>query len=34
MTQLPRPFQIAAGNQTEWSLSVARQMRLTPDMVR
>jgi hypothetical protein len=34
MTQLPRPFQIAAGNQAEWSLSVARQMRLTPDMVR
>jgi hypothetical protein len=34
MTQLPRPFQIAAGNQAEWGLSVARQMRLTPDMVR
>jgi hypothetical protein len=34
MSQLPRPFQIAAGNQTEWSLSVARQIRLTADMVR
>jgi hypothetical protein len=34
MSQLPRPFQIAAGNQTEWTLSVARQMRLTADMVR
>jgi hypothetical protein len=34
ITQLPRPFQIAAGNQAEWSLSVARQMRLTADMVR
>lgn len=34
MSQLPRPFQIAAGNQAEWSLSVAKQMRLTADMVR
>lgn len=34
ISQLPRPFQIAAGNQSEWSLSVARQMRLTADMVR
>jgi hypothetical protein len=34
MSQLPRPFQIAAGNQTEWSLTVARQIRLTADMVR
>ena len=34
MSQLPRPFQIAAGNQTEWSLNVARQIRLTADMVR
>ena len=34
MSQLPRPFQIAAGNQTEWSLSVARQIRLTADMAR
>jgi hypothetical protein len=34
ISQLPRPFQIAAGNQAEWSLTVARQMRLTADMVR
>jgi hypothetical protein len=34
ISQLPRPFQIAAGNQAEWSLSVAKQMRLTVDMVR
>lgn len=33
-TQLPRPFQIAAGNQAEWNLVVAKQLRLTPDMVR
>jgi hypothetical protein len=33
-SQLPRPFQIAAGNQAEWTLMVARQLRLTPDMVR
>ncbi|PIT80351.1 hypothetical protein B9Z40_15455 [Limnohabitans sp. 15K] len=34
ISQLPRPFQIAAGNQAEWSMSVAKQMRLTADMVR
>jgi hypothetical protein len=34
ISQLPRPFQIAAGNQAEWSLGVAKQMRLTADMVR
>lgn len=34
ISQLPRPFQIAAGNQADWTLSVTRQMRLTPDMVR
>ena len=33
-SQLPRPFQIAAGNQSEWALMVARQLRITPDMVR
>ena len=33
-SQLPRPFQIAAGNQAEWALMVARQLRLTPEMVR
>lgn len=34
ISQLPRPFQIAAGNQAEWTLVVARQLRLTADMVR
>jgi hypothetical protein len=34
MSQLPRPFQIAAGNQAEWTLVVTRQLRLTAEMVR
>ena len=34
VSQLPRPFQIAAGNQAEWNLQVASQMRLSSDMVR
>jgi hypothetical protein len=34
ISQLPRPFQIAAGSQAEWTLAVAKQMRLTADMVR
>jgi hypothetical protein len=34
ISQLPRPFQIAAGNQAEWSVSVAKQMRLTAETVR
>lgn len=29
MSQLPRPFQIVAGNQSDWSLSLSRQLRLT-----
>lgn len=33
-SQLPRPFQIAAGSQAEWSLGVSTQLRLTADMVR
>jgi len=33
-TQLPRPFQIAAGNQVEWTLGASGQLRLTPEMVR
>jgi hypothetical protein len=33
-SQLPRPFQIAAGSQAEWTLVVAKQIRLTTDMVR
>ena len=34
ISQLPRPFQIAAGNQAEWTLVASRQLRLTTDMVR
>lgn len=34
ISQLPRPFQIAAGNQAEWILSASRQLRLTADLVR
>ena len=33
-SQLPRPFQITAGNQTEWNLVVERQLRLSKDMIR
>jgi len=34
MSQLPRPFQIAAGGQTDWNLQVSRTLRLSQDMVR
>lgn len=34
VSQLPRPFQIAAGNQADWRLDIARSLRLTGDMVR
>lgn len=34
VSQLPRPFQIAAGNQADWSLDVTRQWRLSADLVR
>jgi hypothetical protein len=34
MSQLPRPFQIAAGNQTEWGLAVARSFRLNAEWGR
>jgi len=34
MSQLPRPFQIAAGNQSDWALMVSRQLRLTSDSGR
>jgi hypothetical protein len=34
VSQLPRPFQIAAGNQVDWRLEIARSLRLTADMVR
>jgi hypothetical protein len=34
VSQLPRPFQIAAGNQADWNLQVASQLRLSAEMVR
>jgi hypothetical protein len=34
ISQLPRPFQIAAGGQTDWNLQVSRTLRLSQDMVR
>lgn len=34
VSQLPRPFQIAAGSQADWSLEVGRQQRLSQDLVR
>lgn len=34
VSQLPRPFQIASGNQADWNLQVASQLRLSPEMVR
>ena len=31
ISQLPRPFQIAAGNQSDWALTVSRTLRLQPE---
>lgn len=31
MSQLPRPFQIAAGNQSDWNLNLNRQLRIAPE---
>ncbi len=31
MSQLPRPLQIGASSQTDWNLSLRRQLRLTPE---
>ena len=31
MTQLPRPFLIGAGNQSDWNLSLSRQLRITTE---
>lgn len=31
MSQLPRPFQIVAGNQSDWNLSLNRQLRIAPE---
>jgi len=30
MSQLPRPLQIGASNQTDWNLSLSRLLRITP----
>ncbi len=32
MSQLPRPFQIAAGNQSDWNLNLNRQLRIAPEV--
>ena len=34
VSQLPRPFQIGAVGQSEWNISVARNLRLTPESLR
>ena len=34
VSQLPRPFQIAAGNQVDWNLQVNQSLRLNPVQVR
>ena len=34
VSQLPRPFQIAAGNQTDWNLQVSKMLRLNAEQVR
>ncbi len=31
ISQLPRPFQIGAGNQADWNLSLNRQLRIAPE---
>jgi hypothetical protein len=33
-TQLPRPFQITAGGQTDWNLALSRSVRLSSDLGR
>lgn len=32
--QLPRPFQLTAGSQSDWNLSLSRTLRLHADMLR
>jgi hypothetical protein len=34
VTQLPRPFQIASGNQADWNLQVIKTLRLSEELVR
>lgn len=31
ISQLPRPFQITAGSQADWNLSLSRQLRIAPE---
>ena len=31
MSQLPRPFQIVVGNQSDWGLNLSRQLRISPE---
>ncbi len=34
VSQLPRPFQIAAGGLSDWNLQVSKTLRLSPEQVR
>jgi hypothetical protein len=34
VSQLPRPFQMMAGSQSEWSLSTQKTLRLNSDLGR
>jgi hypothetical protein len=34
VSQLPRPFQIAAGNQADWNLQVSKSLRMGKELVR
>ncbi len=34
VSQLPRPFQIAAGNQADWNLQVSKTLLLSEELVR
>lgn len=34
VSQLPRPFQIAAGNQADWNVQVIKTLRLSEELVR
>ncbi len=34
VSQLPRPFQIGAVGQSDWNVSLARNLRLTPETLR
>ena len=34
MSQLPRPFQLGLGSQSDWNLSLSRQLRIAPEGAR